>query len=191
MAKFVEPRELLGSTPSGAIFSKCRSYRYILWRCWNAKAKNKRIMNFVGLNPSTADAFKSDPTVTRCIRLAQREDCDAMFMLNLFAFRSTDPRGLNREIKAGRDPIGPHNNDYLQNVIGCSGTVTIACWGSHTLSRQRASHVVVLPIGNLRIGNLLFCLGTNADGQPKHPLYLRKDVGIQPYDARKLLQMPS
>lgn len=51
----------LGDEPGverGAILSNCRSYRYTLWRHWGEGARR---VNFIMLNPSTADASKPDP----------------------------------------------------------------------------------------------------------------------------------
>jgi hypothetical protein len=60
-----------GTTESGAEFSDCMQWRYKLWRNWKTDGKS-RIAVFCGLNPSTADSVNNDPTVTRCIRFAQR-----------------------------------------------------------------------------------------------------------------------
>jgi hypothetical protein len=46
----------------GAEFSPCGKYRYALWRIWDFK---KPLAMFIGLNPSTADASKDDPTIKR------------------------------------------------------------------------------------------------------------------------------
>ena len=48
----------------GAYLSECGWYRYLLWRRWQPSAP---VVNFIMLNPSTADAVQDDPTVTRCI----------------------------------------------------------------------------------------------------------------------------
>ena len=47
------------------IFSECRQYRYTLWREWDLLNSNYAM--FIGLNPSTADEWKDDPTIRRCI----------------------------------------------------------------------------------------------------------------------------
>lgn len=51
-------------TEKGAQFSDCRMYRYALWRVW---AQGDGCITFIGLNPSTADENKDDPTIRRCI----------------------------------------------------------------------------------------------------------------------------
>lgn len=53
---------------TGATFSKDRLYRYQLWRIWD---ESKPYMNVIGLNPSTADETKDDPTIRRCLGFAK------------------------------------------------------------------------------------------------------------------------
>ena len=71
------------------IFSQDREFRYTLWRQWGRVVKT---VAFIGLNPSTADEQVDDPTVRRCIRFAKDWGYDAMWMMNIFAFRATDPK---------------------------------------------------------------------------------------------------
>src|SRR5262245_23656231 len=55
-----------GNEQSGAIFSDCEKYRYVLWRQWDLLDPEPCFMAFVGLNPSTADESLDDPTIRRC-----------------------------------------------------------------------------------------------------------------------------
>ncbi len=80
-------------TPSGANFSRCRRYRYTLWRIWDPK---QQPVMMIGLNPSTADAQSNDPTIRRCIGFARDWDAGGLIMTNLFAFRATYPTDLKR-----------------------------------------------------------------------------------------------
>ena len=80
-----------GTIESGAHFSPCERYRYRLWRCWDA---SKWKLAIIGLNPSTATHEEDDPTIRRCIGFAKRDGYGGLLMLNLFALRSTDPKGL-------------------------------------------------------------------------------------------------
>ncbi len=149
-----------------AVFSLDRFHRYTLHRIWNAAAKPAM---FIGLNPSTADEFKNDPTVTRCINFARDWGYGGLIMTNAFAYRSTDPKGLTKV----RDPVGPENDKYLKAMSEEAGIV-VAAWGVHGTFMDRDEEIVAL------IPNL-YCLGTTKDGNPRHPLYLRKDLQPVPW----------
>ena len=60
---------MLAATPTGAVFSPCRRWRYLLWRRWDEKLP---VANFLMLNPSTADEHKLDPTCARARDYAER-----------------------------------------------------------------------------------------------------------------------
>lgn len=87
----------------GAHFSRCRRYRYALWRQWQAAGP---MLMLIGLNPSTADAERNDPTIRRCIGFAHDWGFGGVWVLNLFAWRATLPADL----KAAADPVGPRAN---------------------------------------------------------------------------------
>ena len=89
-----------------AAFSPCRRYRYCLSRVWNPKLPS---VMFVGLNPSTADEQEDDPTVRRCIGFARNWNFGGLILVNLFAYRSTDPADLLRV----DDPVGPGNDKHI------------------------------------------------------------------------------
>src|SRR5579885_902200 len=105
-----------------ATFSEDRRYRYTLTRVWGDQAGER--CAFILLNPSTADAEKDDPTIRRCISYARRWGFAGLEILNLFAWRSTDPRAL----RMVPDPVGPMN---LANIVAVTrSTPRIVCgWG--------------------------------------------------------------
>lgn len=74
-----------------AKISVCGRYRYFLER---VLPSGDGAMCFVMLNPSTADGEADDATIRRCIYFAGREGCKNLWVVNLFAFRATDPREL-------------------------------------------------------------------------------------------------
>ncbi len=149
-----------------ATFSSCQSYRYSLLREWSA-TQNKVL--FIGLNPSTADATTDDPTIRRCIGFAKAWGFGGLYMGNLFAFRSTDPRGLLN----ASDPVGP-DNDAILLKLSRMVSLVVAAWGNHGVLMDRASHVKTLcrPLSVLKL---------NRSGQPAHPLYLKKDMSPTPW----------
>lgn len=142
---------------SGAIISECGTYRYALERNWGGYAK---VVAFIMLNPSTADATKDDPTIRRCIGFAKAWGCTGLRVLNLFALRSTDPKALYSH----PDPIGPENDDYLREWSADS-QIVVAAWGVHGKLRGRGTKVRGMVPG-------LQALGVTKDGHPKHPLYV-------------------
>lgn len=148
---------------SGAEFSRCRRYRYVLWRQWDWQGYANQVM-FVGLNPSTADETEDDPTIRRCIRFAKDWGYGGILMANAFAFRATDPRVM----KAASDPVGRDNDEKLR-YWGTQVGLIVAAWGAHCpVDREREVCSV--------IGRPVHCLGTTKAGAPKHPLYLRADT---------------
>lgn len=155
---------------SGARFSPCGRYRYALWRVWDERLP---VATFVMLNPSTADEATNDPTVERCQRRAAALGCGGLRVANIFALRSTDPSVL---YESG-DPIGPGNDAAIAEAVRDAGIVVCA-WGTHGGLRDRGDAVRVLL---LSLGITPLCLGTNADGSPKHPLYVGYDVQPQTY----------
>ncbi len=154
------------SLPQGAIFSEDRLYRYALWRVWN---RNKPILLQIGLNPSKADERINDPTITRGITRAYREDFGAFLMANLYAYVSTNPdRLLNNE-----NAVGEFTDYYLKQMIELSER-QLCGWGSFKPVSERAPIVLAMI-------KEPYCLGINSDGQPKHPLYVAYKQLMMPY----------
>lgn len=164
-----------GNEQSGATFSECGLYRYELWRRWpnGLYSPDTRLMVVIGLNPSTADESNLDPTLRRCVSFAEREGLAGLVMLNLFALRSTDPKGLCRV----DDPIGPENDAVLLKWFELYPSTTVAAWGNFKLAAGRAADVLRL---RDPIAQSMKCLGMNQDGSPKHPLYLASDTKLVP-----------
>lgn len=153
---------------SGAFFSPCRTWRYLLWREWNAP-EYQRDVAFIGLNPSTADENTDDPTIRRCIGFAKSWGYDGILMLNLFAFRATDPGVM----KLAADPVGPENDAQIVEAVGASSLV-VAAWGQHGAYRSRAFDVRHKLLKEFDVK----CLGKTKDGHPRHPLYVRGDAKL-------------
>ena len=151
---------------SGAEFSPDRIHRYSLWRIWD---RDKPYAAFVGLNPSTADEQKNDPTVRRCINYARDWGYGGLIMLNIFAYRSTDPKNLY----ITSDPVGP-DNDYSIRKVSSEAGITVAAWGNHGEFMNRGREVI-------RLLSDPHCLKLTKSGCPGHPLYLRRDLMPVPF----------
>lgn len=156
---------------STAAFSKDRQYRYVLARSWDSE---KPWAVFVGLNPSTADETTDDPTIRRCMRFAANWYYGGLIMLNLFAFRATQPKDLF----VAKDPIGKHNDSVLRNVpeLDRQPVIVIAAWGTAGSFLNRDKHVIEI---FRKVQVPLYHLGLTKDGYPRHPLYLKNDTRPQ------------
>ena len=153
----------IGAISSGAEFSECQKYRYVLWRKWEWQGYANQVM-FIGLNPSTADEIQDDPTIRRCIRFAKDWGYGGLIMMNAYAYRATDPKVM----MAAPDPVGPGNDEafgYRRSQVG----MIVAAWGTKCSDERekRLFQVINQPI---------YCLGKTKAGKPKHPLYLRADT---------------
>jgi len=141
-----------------AAFSRCRQYRYALWRTWNNTQKQ---VLFICLNPSTADDKNDDPTLIRCINYAKFWGYGGVCIANLFAFKATKPADL----LASDSPIGSRNNHWLKKLANQSD-LCVAAWGNHGRYLNRSAKVQEL------IPNLHYLKITKL-GEPAHPLYLK------------------
>lgn len=161
-------------TDRGATFSPCGLYRYRLWRYWQGGPDTSPLpVVWLMLNPSTADAEKLDPTIRRCVNFARAWGHNGVEIVNLFAYRATDPNAM-REAAKTRDVIGPDNDAAILDACRMAGIVVMA-YGEHGRLRGRGFEVAaLLRNGGVRV---LHYLKLTKAGHPTHPLY-------QPADSR-------
>ena len=160
----------------GATFSPDKRYRYSLLRKFGDTMVRPAV--FIMLNPSTADAHKNDPTITRCIGFAHAWGCDHLLAVNMFAFRSTDPVGL----ELNPVPVGPDNNEVIRVAIRHAtehGRPVVCAWSNHGTLYRRDGEVRRI---FMEEGAQMHALQINGSGQPAHPLYLKKTLTPKPFD---------
>ena len=134
-----------------------------------------RVCMFLMLNPSTADAVKSDRTVSTCKRFARTWGYGTVRVCNLFALRSPYPSAL----RDGRDPVGPENDDWiLRNAR--NSEVIVCAWGNHGSHLERSAHVRRM-LDHEGLSGKLRHLGLTKVGQPRHPLRIRADTVPMPF----------
>lgn len=152
-------------------FSDCGTYRYRLSFDFSAeRGRKKTRLAFVGLNPSSARAWKLDPTVFKVGRLANKMKFAGYDVYNAFGLVSTDPKGL----KEVEDPNGPGNDDALRSIP--KGTFVLAAWGVHAGLGDRFAQLAEL------LPRPLYCLGVTKAGFPRHPLYVPERVEPTEYE---------
>jgi len=158
---------------ASAVVDPTGAYRYALWRWWTEDPSDLRFVNFVMLNPSTADGEKDDPTIKKCMAYADAWGFRRMGVTNLFALRSTDPTNIETGWsdvikKKVADPIGPQNDETIIGVA-THATAIICAWGNDgwLLDRPAAVKQLLRPFASK-----LHFLRLNGTGEPAHPLFL-------------------
>jgi hypothetical protein len=155
---------------SAAQFSADRLYRYTLTRRWGTGPA----LMFVSLNPSVADEHHNDPTTRRDERFARGFGYDAVTLLNLYAGCATNPKDL----ALMADPVGPDNDAHLDRAAAEHDVIVFA-WGAHADPVRARAVATRLWRITRTTGGTVAVLGWTAEGQPRHPLYLRADTPLQ------------
>lgn len=173
--------DLFADTSSGAVISDDQVYRYLLERRVPRVVKEDdgvRLstvicddlglgwLGFIMLNPSTADWFKNDQTIGKCMGFAQRLGYGGIRVANLYAYRTRHPKILAQAHKDGIDIVGPENERWLRHVLTNCQKVVVA-WGMQGPRRERIGRLVALAD---EINVKLHAIGVNQDGNPRHPL---------------------
>lgn len=159
----------------GASFTPDRRHRLRLWRTW---AFGRGTCVFCMLNPSTADAETLDPTVAKCVRYADAWGFGRLEVVNIFAYRGTNPDDLLPLFMADR--IGEGNDAAI--LAACLGASrVVAAWGVHKSIGDRGLDVLrMLRTAGVAVHALHMAKG----GAPGHPLYLALDLPPRPIDLR-------
>jgi hypothetical protein len=155
----------------GAELSACRTYRYRLWRHWD---RDLFPVVWVMLNPSTADENFDDPTIRKCVGFARQWGYGGIEVVNLYAYRATDPK----QLKKAADPGGPGNYAAISRVA--AGRTVVCGWGRNA----ERGHVwrVLQTLRDVKAE--IKALKINADESPMHPLYVPYVTPLVEYPRR-------
>ncbi|CAN5233794.1 DUF1643 domain-containing protein [soil metagenome] len=167
---------LMPGVRGDATFSADGRYRQLMRR-WLGDGFPKRYILFIGMNPSTADALVNDPTCAREWTFAQREGFDAMIKANVGDYRATDPKML---LAPGVEASSTANLPAIRAAAVGADRVVL-CHGKLNKALVPAGRALVEALRN--DGIALWSFGVNGDGSPKHPLYLRGDTPLQPFES--------
>lgn len=141
------------------------TYRYTLTRRWD---ETLGVVNFLMLNPSTADTNKLDNTLRRVRGFSQRWGYGGFVITNLFAYRSRDRMVL----RVVEDPVGPDNDAHILEQAQQAEKV-ICAWGADGVLHRR-NEVVAAMLGNN--GVPMYCIRETKGHHPEHPLFLPSEL---------------
>ncbi|MCC8356791.1 MAG: DUF1643 domain-containing protein [Oscillospiraceae bacterium] len=158
-------------------------YRYIL----GTRGKNPLIC--IGINPSTAAPNDLDNTLKSVERIALGCGFDSFTMFNVYAQRATDPDDMEQELNP---LLHRENMEAFEYVLQQSeGFPSVwAAWGNIIEKRAYLKTCVqdMICIGE-RYNAAWYTAGKRSKrGHPHHPLYLRKDSPLDPFDVREYCQ---
>ena len=156
-------------------------YRYIL----GTRGKNPLIC--IGINPSTAEPDNLDNTLKSVQRIALGNGFDSFIMFNVYAQRATDPDAMERQCNPA---LHLENLKAFRYVLSISETPTVwAARGAIIEKRGYLSDCVrdMVAVGREYGANWCCAGAISKKGHPHHPLYLRKDEKIKPFDIDEYL----
>jgi hypothetical protein len=141
-------------------------YRYTLHR--HVKSSAIKTSAFFGINPRTADNQVDEQTVKKCLGFVSRWEGKDFIVGNVFAFWSTDVKGLNTI----NDPVGPLNNGYIAAIIQ-HADVLVPCWADRkklprSLRQKCEAIMTALKVSKKPV----YALRLTVDGDPAHPLMI-------------------
>jgi len=157
-------------------------YRYIL----GTRGKNPLIC--IGINPSTAEPDNLDNTLKSVERIALGNGFDSFIMFNVYAQRATDPDSMEKQCNLR---LHQENLKAFRYILSISKKPAVwAAWGAIIEKRDYLADCVrdMVEVGQ-EYGATWYCAGAiTKKGHPHHPLYLRKDEKIKPFDVEGYLR---
>ncbi len=156
-------------------------YRYIL----GTRGENPLIC--IGINPSTAQPGDLDNTLKSVERIALVNGFDSFIMFNVYAQRATNPDTMEKTCNL---QLHKQNLEAFRYVLSISRKPAVwAAWGTIIEKRAYLPECLrdMLLLGE-QYGAKWYCAGAcSKKGHPHHPLYLRKDEKIKPFDVEAYL----
>lgn len=165
------------------IYNGDRTNRYLLG------TRGERPLVVMGINPSTADADKPDPTIRKVMGFAEKNGFDSFIMTNVYPQRATDPKYLHKQADK---IIMQENAERIKDILlTAENPIIVAAWGTNIEKRDylklclysihlatekylRERNVKWVHIGDL-----------TKDGHPKHLLYQSYESAFNEFDIEQ------
>lgn len=155
--------------------------RWTLRRAWGPGPS----ILWCGLNPSTADGTRDDPTMLREIGFSFRWGFGSLIKVNMFPFRSSKPAELRKWLKT--DASEDACDENIERVRAAIPNVdkVVAAWGAGAI--KYASDFLTSVHWDDEIPWRWQCLGVNDDFTPRHTLARGRNripdaATLQPYE---------
>jgi hypothetical protein len=171
------PKEDTHSFPLTGVFEE-GPYRYRLWRIWDRALP---MVCWVMLNPGADDTLEDDLKV---VKFSRAWGYGGLVVVNLFAYRASDPSELLQALNGGTNVVGRFNDQHIMVAMDMCPKLTVAAWGSDGNMGCRAARMFKLCREALGGGRVLHSLKVNGDGTPSHPLYLPDNSTPSPYPKK-------
>jgi hypothetical protein len=164
---------------------KYEEYRYIL------ATRGKKPLICIGINPSTARPLALDNTLKSVERIALHNGYDSFVMFNLYAQRATDPDSMEKE---ANEELHRQNMEAFRYILEHTEERphVWAAWGAIV---EKRGYLIECAKEMHRIGNEYgakwFTCGKRSvkKGHPHHPLYLKKDSPLDPFEAESYFSL--
>lgn len=130
-----------------------------------------------GINPSTANDEKDDPTISKIRKIASENNCDGWVMLNLYPQRATNPDDMHKE--ADND-LNKKNYEAIRSVFNIyPNALTLASWGN-AIEKRKYLKDCLKEILAISPDRKWVCRGKlTVKGNPRHQLYVPDNTKLQ------------
>ena len=159
-------------------------YRYILG------TRGLRPLICYGINPSTAAPDALDPTLKSAERIALHNGFDSFIMLNVYAQRATDPDSMEKHFNARLHEENKRAFQYVLSLCKDERPTVWAAWGNIVEKRKYLNLCLreIIELGNACNVRWVSAGRISVKGHPHHPLYLKKDNPLEPFDMEGYLK---
>jgi hypothetical protein len=160
-----------------ASISDCGTFRWTLTRTWGSGG---RVLLFIMLNPSTATGEVDDNTIRRCMGFARRNGFDGIRVVNMIAFRATNPKVMYIWfLMQPPATLRQHARIVWAEMRREDVGAVVCAWGKPNKHIIHYANWFRNEI--FKFGKRVYCLKRLDGNWPGHPLYLPNDSKLLVY----------